>query len=158
MHQMRKGRTAIMQRYKLPYIHNLVISTEEKSHPESKYWMWNSSVISPPSKWQNSLKTFVDLCGISYEDSPASEKLNRHKKNLCQSSKLWQRAMWIHCIELCYEALLLLRNSIAPVDHKARKIKTGWKNNRIKRDWSVSSPKAEVPFKYCAIFPGKTKT
>ncbi len=44
------------------------------------------------------------------------------------------------------------------MDHRAQTIRTGWKNSRISRAWSVSRPKASVPVTYWEMLPGNTAT
>ena len=44
------------------------------------------------------------------------------------------------------------------MDHRAHTTRTGWKNSRIRRAWSVSRPKASVPVTYWEMLPGKIAT
>ena len=44
------------------------------------------------------------------------------------------------------------------MDHRAHTIRSGWKNSRMSRAWSVSRPKASVPVTYCEMLPGKIAT
>jgi len=46
----------------------------------------------------------------------------------------------------------------APVTHRAQITSNGWKKRRIKRAWSVFSPKASIWLTYCEILPGKMST
>ncbi len=42
--------------------------------------------------------------------------------------------------------------------HSAQAISSGWKNNRVRRAPSESSPNASAPSRYCDTLPGKTAT